>query len=186
MSNDRVSAGRNRASKWQPSANGSCLWSIMSQESSESKEWKTELSASKVMLTIDWNVWWVWDSWLMAQPLNMTGIMEHKISGKQYFADLFLMSGVSFNMTMLDCTQVLEKLYRFDVLDSASWITRPYSPDSAPSGFHLCPKLKVHIRGHQYVRETKARQRLRCGIVVSAHSSIVTDWRQFFNVGEGL
>jgi hypothetical protein len=56
----------------------------------------------------------------MAQPLNMTGIMEHKISGKQYFADLFLMSGVSFNMTMLDCTQVLEKLYRFDVLDSAS------------------------------------------------------------------
>jgi hypothetical protein len=88
----------------------------------------------------------------MAQPLNMIGIVEHNGSGKQHFEDLVLTSSISFNMKMLDCTQVLEQLYRFDAWDSASCITRPYYPDLAPSGFHLFPKLKEHARGHKYAR----------------------------------
>jgi hypothetical protein len=69
----------------------------------------------------------------MAQPLNLTGTDEHKNIVKE---DLVLISNI-FEMKMLDCTQVLEQLYRFDALDSASCITRPYSLDLAPSGFLL-------------------------------------------------
>ena len=56
----------------------------------------------------------------MAQPLNLTVIVEHKESGKQDFVDLVLTSSISFNMKTLDCTQILEQLYRFDALGSAS------------------------------------------------------------------
>jgi hypothetical protein len=55
----------------------------------------------------------------MAETLNLIGIVEHKGSGKQDFIDLVLTSSI-YNMKMLDYTQVLEQLYRFDTLDSAS------------------------------------------------------------------
>jgi [histone H3]-lysine36 N-dimethyltransferase SETMAR len=32
-------------------------------------------------------------------------------------------------------------------LDSNYWIIPPYSPDLAPSDFHLFPNLKEHLRG---------------------------------------
>jgi len=40
----------------------------------------------------------------MAQPLNLTGFVEHKEIVKQNFEELVLKSNISFNMKMLECT----------------------------------------------------------------------------------
>jgi hypothetical protein len=51
-------------------------------------------------------------------------------------------------------------------------------------GFHLLPRLKENVRGHQHASGDESRQRLSCGSVIKMHKYIVTYLRNFLKVCE--
>jgi hypothetical protein len=87
---------------------------------------------------------------------------------------------MSFKMTMVHSTKVSE-LQIFDVLVSLSSIT-DHSSELAPWGFLLF----LRLTRHHYPPDGKLKQRLSNSSVNKIHFSVVTDWRNYLRVGEGV
>jgi histone-lysine N-methyltransferase SETMAR len=64
-------------------------------------------------------------------------------------------------MTTLHLTPVLEHEKRLNVWVFPSCLIPPYSPDLAPSDFHLFPKLTEHLRGQHFGSDEEVKSAVR-------------------------
>ena len=121
------------------------------KESPQPKKFQTQASAGKVMLTVFWNL----ERVVLANFLEK----ETTINSQHYTETLTALKrrieqiGIR-NETLLQhnnarphtsATRDAIQRLDFSVLPHP-----PYSPDLAPSDFHLFPKLKEHLKGQRF------------------------------------
>ena len=130
------------------------------KESPQPKKFKTQASAGKVMLTVFWNSECV----VLADFLEK----ETTINFQHYIETLTALKrriewiGIS-NETLLqyDNARPHTSAATRDAIQSADFLVLPhppYSPDLAPSDFHLFPKLKEYLKGCDEEVKSAARK----------------------------
>jgi len=119
------------------------------------QKFKVQTSAGKIMCTIFWDVEGILLIDFMRQKVTITGVyyadLLHKLSlvikekrrGKLTQVPLLLHDNAPEHRSHVGQTAILES--GFEEMHHP-----PYSPDLAPSDYHLFPNLKQHLRGQRF------------------------------------
>jgi len=133
------------------------------KESPQPKKFKAQASAGKVMLTVYWNLERVVlaDFLEKETTINSQRYIETLTALKRRIKRIGIRNGTLLQHDNARSHTSAATRDAIQCLDFSVLPHPPYSPDLAPSDFHLFPKLKEHLKGQRFSCDEEVKSAAR-------------------------